>query len=91
MNESKTKIKELESKVDSSLVDANNAKDEALTYISEGIEATYVINKKHIHEKKKNILKVKEEEFKEKKKIYEEEKIKVTKIINEKIIKEESY
>jgi hypothetical protein len=58
-----------------------------LYYITEGIEATYVIEKKHVHEKKKNILKIKEEEYKEKKHKYEEEKTKITKIINEKNIK----
>jgi hypothetical protein len=91
VNESITKIKEIEERVESSKVDANNAKEEALTYITEGIEATYVINKKHVAEKTKNILKVKETEYKEKKIKYEEEKTKITKIINEKIIREESY
>lgn len=58
-----------------------------MTYISEGIEATYVINKKHISEKTKNVLKVKEVEYKETKKKHEEEVTKITKIISEKIIK----
>lgn len=91
VTDSKIKIKEIEERVESTHSDFNNARDEALNYISEGIEATYVVQKKHESEKYKNILKVKEVEYKEKKTKYEEETTKITKIINEKIIKEESY
>jgi DNA repair exonuclease SbcCD ATPase subunit len=43
IEESKTKISELKSKVEVAENDASSAEEEAITYISEGVEATYVV------------------------------------------------
>jgi len=45
-------ITEMTQKIEDSEAEATNSEEEAITYIQEGIEATYVVQKKHEHEKK---------------------------------------
>lgn len=58
---------EIKQKVEIAEQDASSAEEEAVTYISEGIEATYVVQKKHEHDRKKQDLLKKEKEVGEKK------------------------
>lgn len=76
-------ITEIKSKIESSEEEAKNAEEEAITYISEGIEATYVVNKQQVYEKKIETQKVTEQEYSTKKIRYEEETTRYTKKLNE--------
>lgn len=61
------------SKIETADMEAVNAEEEAITYITEGIEATYVVQKKHLHEKTVSEYTSKEVEYKNKKIKHEEE------------------
>lgn len=54
------------SKIEDSEEEAKSAEEEAITYISEGIEATYVVQQKHTHEKMEKEYKESETTFKNK-------------------------
>jgi primosomal protein N'' len=77
-------VNEIKSRVETSESEASSSEEEAITYITEGIEATYVVEKKHQHDKKKKELKEKENEYNEKKQKYDEEKSKLTRDLNQK-------
>jgi chromosome segregation ATPase len=77
-------ITEIKSKIESSEEEAKSSEEEAITYISEGIEATYVVNKQQVYEKKVETQKKSEQEYGSKKVKYEEETTKWTKKLNEK-------
>ena len=47
IDESETKIQELLSQAEASEADAASAEAQAINYITEGIQATYVVQKKH--------------------------------------------
>jgi len=66
-------VSEMTSKIETADMEANNAEEEAITYITEGIEATYVVQKKHMHEKTVTEYKSKEVEYTNKKIKHEEE------------------
>lgn len=67
ITDSTTAVTEMTSKIEDSEEEAKSAEEEAITYISEGIEATYVVQQKHTHEKMEKEYKEKETAFKTKK------------------------
>lgn len=75
---------EIKSHVETSESEASSAEEGAVTYITEGIEATYVVEKKHQHDKKKKELKEKENDYNEKKQKHDEGKSKLNRDLNQK-------
>jgi hypothetical protein len=65
IHEYETKITEIRIMIETSETDATNAEEEAINVISEGIEATYIVHKHHVNEKKISDFKHTEEIYKE--------------------------
>jgi len=77
-------VTEIKGKIESAEEEAKSSEEEAITFISEGIEATYVVNKQQVYEKKVETQKKTEQEYGSKKVKYEEETTRWTKKLNEK-------
>lgn len=76
-------ITELKTKVETSEQEAKEAEQEAITFIEEGIEATYVVNKQQEVQRKQEVQQKTEQEYSSKKVKYEEETSKWTRKLNE--------
>merc|ERR1712054_427795 len=84
VTESKVMVTEIKGKIESAEEEAKSSEEEAITYISEGIEATYVVNKQQVYDKKVEVQKKTEQEYSSKKIRYEEETTRWNKKLNEK-------
>ena len=63
-SETQSKVIELKNKVETIEKEAEQAEEEAISTIEDGIEATYIVQKRHVHHKKQQEFKEKENEYK---------------------------